>query len=243
MSAATAGALRALMDEPSDEATAEEATTTALRRAILQGVLRPGDRLRQETLAAELGVSRIPLRDAFRRLEAEGLIRIDGRRGARVATLTAEDVAELYELRRLLEVHCIRLAIRNLTGEGTAELLALASRMDAHVGHDTPGVVSQRTFYSTLYGWSGRQRMTSLILQLRHELNRYHSLKDVPLETDIHARIGACVAAHDADGAGAAMREHLRVSRDRLLSALRRDARVRRPKGRRPRRSTTAEAR
>src|SRR5262245_16730232 len=159
MSQAEAGALRALMDEPNDDSTAEEATTTALRRAILQGVLRPGDRLRQETLAAELGVSRIPLRDAFRRLEAEGLIRIDGRRGARVASLSADDVAELYELRRLLEVHCIRLAIRDLTDEGAAELLDLFGRMDPHVGHDTPGVVSQRTFYSTLYGWSGRQRM------------------------------------------------------------------------------------
>jgi DNA-binding GntR family transcriptional regulator len=231
------------MDAPNDDSTAEEATTTALRRAILLGILEPGDRLRQETLAAELGVSRIPLRDAFRRLEAEGLIRIDGRRGARVATLSTDDVAELYELRRLLEVHCVRLAIRNLTDEGTAELLDLYSRMDPNVGHDTPGVVSQRTFYSTLYAWSGRQRMTTLILQLRHELNRYHSLKDVPLETDIHERIRGCVEHHDADGAAGAMREHLRVSRDRLLAALRREARVRRPKGRRPRRPAPAEAR
>jgi DNA-binding GntR family transcriptional regulator len=231
------------MDEPNDDSSAEEATTAALRRAILQGVLRPGDRLRQETLAAELGVSRIPLRDAFRRLEAEGLIRIDGRRGARVSALSLDDVAELYELRRLLEVHCVRLAIRNLTDEETAELLDLYSRMDPHVGHDTPGVVSQRTFYSTLYARSGRPRMTSLILQLRHELNRYHSLKDVALEAAIHERIRACIETHDADGAAAAMREHLRVSRDRLLAALRREARIRRPTGRRPRRSTTAEAR
>lgn len=232
---ASAGeALRELMVEGGGgDATAEEAATSALRRAILGGVLAPGDRLRQEVLAAQLGVSRIPLRDAFRRLEAEGLIDIDGRRGARVSSLSSEDVAELYELRRMLEVHCIRLAIHNLTDEGAAALLAIAEQMDIQAGHERPGGVSRRGFYAELYRWSGRRRMAALILQLRHELNRYHALKDVPLSPDIHDRIRECIAARDPERAARAMREHLRTSRDELLAVLRREERARRVPARR----------
>lgn len=225
------------------DATAEEATTTTLRRAILQGVLAPGDRLRQEVLAAELGVSRIPLRDAFRRLEAEGLIDIDGRRGARVSSLSVDDVAELYELRRMLELHCIRLAIRNLTDEGAAALLAMGAQMDIHAGHELPGGVSRRGFYAELYRWSGRRRMASLILQLRHELNRYHALKDVPLSNEIHERIREAIAARDPELGARVMRDHLRSSRNELLAVLRREERARTTRVRRPPRTGSAAAR
>jgi DNA-binding GntR family transcriptional regulator len=237
--AAGAGALRALVDVRSDgsDVTAEETTTSALRRAILEGVLAPGERLRQEVLAAELGVSRIPLRDAFRRLEAEGLISIDGRRGARVASLSIDDVAELYELRRMLEVHCIRLAIRNLTDEGAATLIEHGERMDIHAGHELPGGVSRRGFYAELYGWSGRKRMVSLILQLRHELNRYHALKNVPLSPEVHVRVREAIRARDPEQAARVMRDHLRTSRDELLFELRREARRHGPRARRPRES------
>lgn len=246
MSASVVGALRAMMAEAevkeSTDTSAEEATTTTLRQAILKGVLAPGDRLRQEVLAAQLGVSRIPLRDAFRRLEAEGLIQIDGRRGARVASLSTEDVAELYELRRMLEVHCIRLAIRNLTDEGAAALIAMGEQMDIHAGHELPGGVSRRGFYGELYKWSGQRRMVSLILQLRHELNRYHALKDVPLSAEIHERIRECIATRDADRAVRVMRDHLRASRNELLTVLRREERVRAPRGTRQPRSRSAAA-
>lgn len=229
-------ALRQIMREvqPGPDATAEEATVSALRRAILQGILPPGERLRQETLAAELGVSRIPLRDAFRRLEAEGLIRIDGRRGARVASLTADDVSELYELRRLLEVHCVRLAIRNLTDDGVEELVRASEEMDVTAGHGMSHGV--RGFYAMLYAWSRRPRMAAEILQLRHELNRYHALKDVPLNPAIHAELTACIRTRDADRAARSLREHLRRSRDDLVASLRREARLRggRPRSRRP---------
>ena len=231
MSAATVSSLRELLaNSDGADSTAEETTTETLRRAILQGVLAPGDRLRQEVLAAELGVSRIPLRDAFRRLEAEGLIDIDGRRGARVSSLSMDDVAELYELRRMLEIHCIRLAIRNLPDKGASALLAMGAQMDIHAGHALPGGVSRRGFYAELYRWSGRKRMVSLILQLRHELNRYHALKDVPLSPAIHERIREAIAVRDAELAARYMRHHLRTSRDELLAALRREARATAPR-------------
>lgn len=239
VSAFEAGALRAMMSEADigDDATAEETATAALRHAITRGVLAPGQRLRQEVLAAELGVSRIPLRDAFRRLQAEGLIEIDGRRGARVASLSIEEVAELYELRRMLEVHCLRLAIRNLTDDGAAALAALADRMDVDAGHSRPGGVSRRAFYLELYSWSGRRRMVALILQIRHELSRYQALTAVPSSPEIHRLIRECVRTRDADAAARHMRDHIRRSRDDLLAVLRRDQR-RTGRPRRSRRSS-----
>ncbi len=216
------GTLRALMgSDQADGRSAEEAVTDAVRHAILRGILSPGQRLRQVGLAEELGVSRIPLRDAFRRLSAEGLIQIDGRRGARVASLTAADASELYELRGLVETRCLRLAVRNLTDEGAATLVALAAHLEPRAGHRAAGGVSVREFYTELYRWSGRPRMAAMIIQLRHELNRYHALLGVPLSDDIHGLIREAIRARKPEAATAAMRTHLRRSRNELAAALR----------------------
>lgn len=221
---------------PQDDggATAEGAVTVALRRAILSGVLRPGERLRQETLAGEFGVSRIPLRDALRRLSAEGLVRIDGRRGARVTTLDAAEARELYELRLILELHCLRQAIRHLTDEGAARLLAMATQLDPAIGHRAAGAVSARDFYTELYRWSGRPRIAATIIGLRHELNRYHALLGVPIDPSIHEAVREAIRTRDAEAAVRAMRRHLSTARVALLAVLRRRSVVVRPGRARP---------
>jgi DNA-binding GntR family transcriptional regulator len=109
--------------------------------------------------------------------------------------------------------------------------------MNINAGHELPGGVSRRGFYAELYGWSGRKRMVSLILQLRHELNRYHALKNVPLSPDVHARVREAIRARDPEQAARVMRDHLRTSRDELLFELRREVRGRGPRARRPRQS------
>jgi DNA-binding GntR family transcriptional regulator len=215
----------------SDIRSAEETATSALRSAILQGVLAPGQRLRQVDLAAQLGVSRIPLRDAFRRLEAEGLVYIDGRRGARVATLSANQVAEIYETRTLLEVHCIRLAVRNITDAGVERLIGMSHHMDA-VAHDVQdGRLARRAFYAELYRWSGRPRMRQLILQLRDDVHRYHTLSGHSwLEhgaAGTHAQLRDALRDRDPDAAARALRRHLRVARNDLVAALKREERAR----------------
>ena len=108
----------------------EESVTSALRNGILEGELPPGQRLLQEQLAERFGVSRIPLRDALRRLEVEGLVRIDPRRGAYVAELTVADVREIYELREVLEERCMRYAVRALDDAAAASIIAMSVAMD-----------------------------------------------------------------------------------------------------------------
>jgi DNA-binding GntR family transcriptional regulator len=230
----------------SDSPTAEETVTSSLRAAILQGVLAPGQRLRQVDLAAQLGVSRIPLRDAFRRLEAEGLVYIDGRRGARVATLTADEVAEIYETRIMLEVHCIRLAVRNITEAGVQHLIGMSHHMDAVADQAEEGRVARRAFYAELYRWSRRPRMRQLILQLRDDVHRYHVLSGHTWHehgaAGTHAQLRDALRVRDADGAAKALRQHLRIARNDLVASLRREERARLALGRRPRRRRSPSA-
>jgi len=122
------------LDRP-DVQSIEEVVTNALREAILSGELRPGERLLQEQLADQLRVSRIPLRDALRRLEAEGLVRIGPRRGAEVASLSPDDVREVYDIRISLEPELMRRAIAALGPGDITRLVEMSERMDAPDDH------------------------------------------------------------------------------------------------------------
>ncbi len=109
-----------------------------LRDAILNGTFAPGQMLRQEEVAAQLGVSRSPLREALPRLEAEGIVVLHPRRGYAVATINPKDVVEAFDLRVLLETELGRRAISVRTGKDIAlvhsivsEMAALASQADS----------------------------------------------------------------------------------------------------------------
>src|SRR5438874_13166497 len=85
-----------------------ESIVAALRRAIILGELQPGLHLEEPALAEKFGVSRIPVREALTRLAHEGLVRLEPRRGAFVGGVTSDDVHDLFELRRLVEIYAIR---------------------------------------------------------------------------------------------------------------------------------------
>ncbi len=201
---------------------AEEAVTAALRDAILSGRLVPGERLAQAELAGQLGVSRIPLRDALRRLEEEALVRIDGRRGAWVTALTTRDIAEVYELRIMLEGRCVQYAVENLSTEDEhrAAVLELSRRMD-EAGQDVmEGRAARREFYYVLYSHAGRPRMHRLIMQLRDNVGRYHVLQDTDLSHAAHSEVRRCIESGDGEGAAGAVTKHLEEARDDLLATM-----------------------
>lgn len=100
-----------------------------LRKAILQGDFQPGERLIQEELASSLGVSRMPVREALRRLETEGLITLSPHRGAIVKSLNAEDVKEIYELRSTLEEKAVTKSVEHLNVEEISRLEELTQIM------------------------------------------------------------------------------------------------------------------
>ena len=202
--------------------TAEEAVTNELRRAIREGLLVPGQRLTQSEIARQLGVSRIPLRDALRRLEVESLVKIEGHKGARVTELTADAVAEIYEMRILLEERCMTYSVKNLTEDAAQRLSVEAAAM-----HDalTPAEAfnQRRSFYSDLYQYANRPRMRRLIMQLRDNVDRYHLLGDREHADHAHNDLAKAIANRNPQRAAAVLVEHISESRDDLIEELRRN--------------------
>jgi DNA-binding GntR family transcriptional regulator len=152
-------------------ASASEIVLAAIRRAILEGVLRPGARLRQEDLAAVFGSSRIPVREALRALEYDGLVESEPHRGFTVTTLDPDDINDVYELRIVLETYAIRLAVPLLTDADLVELTALYEAMVESADPDAQ-LVQRERFYLCLYAISGRPRLVSIIARLRQEVAR-----------------------------------------------------------------------
>lgn len=155
--------------------TVAEAVAAALRARILSGELREGMQLRQETLAAELGVSRIPLREAFRRLEAEGLLTLVPHRGAVVPVLSPEEIGELFDLRAMIEPDLIHHAVPNLREADLAEAKStLAGYHAAFQSKDVEawGALNTR-FHLALYRPAQRPRSLSLARTLLDQTDRY----------------------------------------------------------------------
>ncbi|EHM03353.1 transcriptional regulator, GntR family [Acetobacteraceae bacterium AT-5844] len=150
-----------------------------IRRRILDGSFAAGAQLRQDTLAEEFGVSRIPVREALFQLEAEGFVRILPHKGATVSSLSVEEVAEAFELRALLEPRLLRHSAPRLTEADYAAIDAvLADYSRALEERDTArwGELNT-TLHLMLYQHAGKPRTASLVSSLLQECDRYTRLQ------------------------------------------------------------------
>lgn len=150
-----------------------------LREKILRGELREGEQLRQEAIATQLEVSRIPVREALRQLEAEGLITIVANRGAVVSALSPEEIKELFEVRAVLECYMLRQALPHLTDQDFAKAENILKRYIRVVEEDLDiaswGQLNWQ-FHSTLYAPANRPVMLSLLRMLNNNCDRYTRL-------------------------------------------------------------------
>src|SRR5829696_252732 len=101
-----------------------------LRKAILEGRLKPGERIRQETLAAEMGTSRIPVREALNRLQNEGLVTLTSHVGARVAQLRLSELDEIYQIRERLEPLAIAQSTPHLSAAQLRDIRGYVEEME-----------------------------------------------------------------------------------------------------------------
>jgi DNA-binding GntR family transcriptional regulator len=146
---------------------------SVLREAILSGAFSPGEWLRQESLAEAIGVSRIPVRTALLQLESEGMITFHPHRGARVRTLSPEQIDEIYRLRTLLETYALTRANRQLEPERLARLHKLGAKLDRQ--RQGSGFVDLRIeFYRELYGADDNPLLVEMIDDLRNHVGRYY---------------------------------------------------------------------
>lgn len=195
--------------------------TTQLRAAILEGRYAPGSLLSQSSLAKEYAVSRIPIRDALLVLAADKLVEVVPGKGARVITLSATDLMEVFDLRIMLECDLLHRAIGNADDETKAEVLYMLQRSSLEAGR--PGWHrGDWDFHHALYAAAGRPRQLAIVDDLRKicvlQASQYASLAtETQRWLQDHEAIAEAYAAGNADEASALLGEHLRQSLDRLL--------------------------
>jgi DNA-binding GntR family transcriptional regulator len=200
-----------------------ERTYSSIKKGVLTGTFEPSFRLTEELLSSQLGISKSPVREALNRLENEGLIRIESRRGAFVREFTAKEISDLFNLRVVLELHSISIA--NITPkflqclkdsiERTEQILARGDRM-AHVEEDLRfhRLIAEATANEELCGVFENIQQKSLLCRYKsYELSATSS----PLA---HKRIYEALASTDRTKAQAAMEDHIVYVKGRLLDAM-----------------------
>ena len=158
--------------------TAQAAVLKELRRRITRGEVLPGQAIRQEVLASELGVSRLPVREALVVLQSERLVDYTQHKGYVVAVLDEDDLAQTYELRQILEDVAIDQAMDKLTDDDLAQMRKILDEM-LHVDPSTSKserIEANRAFHFTLFSASANNRLISLLSQLWDTCDRYRAL-------------------------------------------------------------------
>ena len=207
--------------------TATVAVADQLRHLILTGKLRPGLLLHQQQLALRLGVSRMPVSHAFARLESEGLVVMTPHRFAcaRVAAVSAEEVAEIFDIRLALETATLRHAIPRHTAETLATVRASQQALTREEGPDHWIGAGQR-FLTSLYGPSGRALTMRRIEWFQRFVERCYQAWPSPdlvhrtTWTAVYARLADAVVARDDVAAAAAIAEHLAAMKALILRVL-----------------------
>lgn len=196
-----------------------------IRTAIVRGEL-PGDMpLRQDEISTALSVSHIPVREAFRQLEAQGLVRIYPNRGAVVTKLSCKELSDVMDTRILLEVGVLRLALPHITEEDLArarELLELFSKEKDPI----KGAELNLKLHFSLYDPCDNQTLLSLIDQMHANVDRYitpfFGKEEVSAElytVDEHSQIISACESKDTELATTILRTHLQRTKNLLLKS------------------------
>jgi DNA-binding GntR family transcriptional regulator len=201
---------------PSIPRTVRDALVETLRDEIVRGDLIPGQYLRLEEVAGRFDVSTMPVREALRDLEAEGLVTIFPHRGAIVTRLSADELQDIYDIRVVLEEMATRLAVPLMTEATLTELTSLVDQMEDHQGHVATEVRLNHQFHTTLYAASGRSHLCELNRMLRCRTQHYLHLYTVEVESDNflqtqgeHRAILEACKRGDAEQAAIIMHNHV----------------------------------
>ncbi|HEX2525503.1 MAG TPA: GntR family transcriptional regulator [Geminicoccus sp.] len=203
--------------------TAADQVAVELRRRILTGELPVGAHLRQEAVAEMFGLSRIPVREALQRLDAEGWVTFAPHRGAFVSGLSATEVTELFELRLLLEPHLLARAVPCFDAPALQTLEAAADAFEAALDRtDRHGWgAANRLFHQQLYLPAVRPRIMALTQSFDERVEAYvgaHlALAGIaPRAVTEHRQLVEAVRDRDGERAVHVLREHLERTRDEL---------------------------
>lgn len=205
----------------------------SLRTGIVSGTLRPGARVSEAAIATDLGVSRSPVREALRELEKEGLVRSIPNRGVEVATLTVDDLYEVYAIRGALEALATREAVQGATDADIADLRLIMQQMRAQASASagrSAFVPLDVSFHQRIRRMARNKRLETILAgleaQVRLSLAVAAAVDPDPAGFRVeellreHAEIFEAIEARDASGAEALVARHIERGRERLLTRL-----------------------
>lgn len=199
-----------------------------LREAIIKGELKPGERLLEETLAEKMGVSRTPVREAIRKLELEGLVKMLPRKGAHVADLSIKDIMDVLELRATLDGLASALAANRISQDELLEFKNVLGQfiMVAGKPNNLNNVIKKDVeFHDIIYRASRNERLIQLANNLREQIQRfrviylkeYSSVENLIRE---HEEIYNAVANGNMEVARKTAESHIKAQEEAILKAL-----------------------
>ena len=192
------------------------AVADKLREKIIRGELREGEQVRQDAIALEFQVSKIPVREALQRLEAEGLIKIVANRGAVVAALSADEIEEMFEVRAVLECHVLRQALPRITDGDFQHAERLLSEYE-HMAEDTDIAAWAEwnwNFHSTFYREAQRPVFLALLKTLNNNCDRYTRMVllvtgNIHFTGKTHRTLLEAIRTRDVETATSALWQHM----------------------------------
>lgn len=214
-------------DPPADQRRGEtvDYVVSRIRQGILEGRFAPGQRLIARDLTEEIGISRGPIREAFRRLAADGLVELVPNRGAIVRRLSHRQVRDLFRIRESLEGLAARLAAEHIDEGTNRQVFASVWEQVRPPGHVQPWNVfidNNRLYHQTIVAIGGNRQLMDLIDNLQlpivmMQVGRAMQPEHAERSHKDHVRIAEAILAADPEAAESAMRQHLRGSADWVL--------------------------
>jgi len=199
---------------------------SSIKQAIISGDLRPGERLREVEVAASLGASRTPVREALSRLEQDGLVQSLKTGGSIVVELSISEMREIFDLIQVLETYAVKAASERITPNQLERLDTVCSRAEQVLdsNYDKLGELN-RTFHELIIEAAGSQRLKVLIGNLRSAMQPYraltlHSNKFREHSVRDHRRIVDLLKNGDTEGLGLLMEKHLGEAQEATLEAI-----------------------
>jgi DNA-binding GntR family transcriptional regulator len=221
-------------DEVSETKGSTRAAYEKIRQAIIEGRYLPGQRLIEQRIAEEFALSRTPVRESLRMLEAEGLVRSEPNRGAVVRPVSVEEVADLYALRALLESFAAELAASRITDEDMRHLdrgiAMFGESIKAAIGGTLDGIravnEANQMIHSAITRGARHERLTQLLARtvdvpLVFQAFRQFGRQEMERSHLFHRLIRDAIAEHDGARAGRLMTEHVLQGRDVLIARIR----------------------
>lgn len=197
-----------------------DTVSSELRAAILDGQLRPGERIRQEDVARRFGMSRIPVREALRQLASEGLVVLEPHVGARVASLDLEELDEIYQLRERLEPFAIARSTPKLSDQQIEELRSLVKRMEEVADPEdlTRWLGLDRRFHLATFAGAPLPRLLGLIEGFWNATQQYRRVytllpERLALAHAEHRLLLEALERRDPDDAERILQTHIRRTR------------------------------